>query len=171
MTAARGDLADIRSPDEQARISDAGRLRAYSEDWVSMPRRSESGALLGPETRQQVIALLAKGIDEPAIQAAAQRALAAEEGRIAARHRKQGWVAFLGCVVLAGFSAVVWEGRGQANHLASAAMLGGVGLMLANAIRGRGIRRRSRLLRRREARKKVWRQAIAELAGRLSADR
>jgi hypothetical protein len=158
------EFGDVRSPDEIAKATDSDRLYAYSEDWVTAPRLAESGLALGPETHRQVLALLAKGIDETQICQDAFAALTAEEHAITQKQKKRGWLAFVGCLGIAGLAALLWTGRGDAHHLSNGALLGSIGLMVANGMQMSGARRSTRLIRSREQRKDVWRRAIAAMA-------
>ena len=153
----------LLSPDEQDRLDAAQRLRYYSEDWVTEPRRADSGSALGPEAQKKVLDLLRQGMDEAEIREAALNALAAEEQRIKRQFRNRGLIAFFGCVSLAIFGALTWEGRGDGHHLMNIFLLGAIGLMIAHAFNSRGVRLRSRMLKSVEARKEIWRKAIAVL--------
>lgn len=155
--------AELRSPEEQDRLEVALRLRYFSEDWVTAPRRADSGAALGPETQQQVLGLLRQGMDEAEIREAALDALAAEESRIKRQYRNLGLLAVAGCVGIALLGALTWEGRGDGHHLMNVILLGAIGLMIAHGLNSRGVRLRSRMLKSVEARKDVWRQTIAAL--------
>ena len=155
--------AELLSPEEQDRLDAALRLRYFSEDWVTEPRRADSGAALGPETQRQVLDLLRRGMDEAAIREAALDALAAEEDRIKRQYRNRGLMAVAGCVSVAIFGALTWEGRGEGHHLMNVFLLGSIGLMIAHALNARGVRLRSRMLKSTEARKEIWRKTIADL--------
>lgn len=155
--------AELRSPEEQDRLDAALRLRYFSEDWVTAPRRADSGAALGPETQQHVLALLRQGMDEAAIREAALDGLAAEESRIKRQYRNRGLLAVAGCVSIAVLAALTWEGRSEGHHLMNVILLGAIGLMIAHALNSRSVRLRSRMLKSAEARKDIWRQTIAAL--------
>ena len=43
--------AELLSPEEQDRLDAALRLRYFSEDWVTEPRRADSGADLSPKAK------------------------------------------------------------------------------------------------------------------------
>ena len=164
MTAVSPPLdADLLSPEEQDRLNNFQRVLYFSEDWVTEPRRADSGAALGPQTQAQVRALLQRGMDEADICEAALTALAAEERRIDIQHRRKGWAAVALCVGIAVIGALTWEGRGDGHHMMNAALLGAIGLMIAHAIRSRGTRIRSRMLASANARKEIWRKTIAGL--------
>ncbi len=154
---------ELLSPEEQDRLHSTLRLRYFSEDWVTAPRRSDSGAELGPETQQQVLRLLRQGVDEAKIREAALEALAAEERRIIRRCRNRGLLVVVVCVGIAVLGALTWQGRSDGHHLMNVALLGAIGLMVADGFRSRGVRVRSRMLSSVEARKDVWRKAIAAL--------
>jgi hypothetical protein len=170
-TTSASAAADTRPPDDQARVRDSERLRVYSEDWVTMPRRADSGALLGETAHRQVIDLLRRGVDEASIRGAALDALAAAEARIARRHRLQGWLVFGGCIGLAVLAAVLWEGRSDGQHITKIALLGALGLTVARAIHMRGLRRRRRLLVSEDARKTIWRDTVGTLVRQSTPDR
>jgi hypothetical protein len=155
---------DHLSPDELAAASVYERLAAYSEDWVTAPRRAHSGERLGPDTQKRVLALLERGIDEAKIRDTALEALAIEEARILGQHRLRGWAVFGFCVALGIIAAVTWDGRGDGHGLYQVLLLGAIGLMLAHGIHMQGIRRRARLIRSTTARKQVWRAAIERLS-------
>ena len=155
--------AEFRSPEEMDRLNNTRRLFYYAEDWITEPRRADSGQALGAATQAQVLDLLRRGMDEAEIREAALAALAAEEERIIVQHRRKGWLAVAVCVGLAVFGALTWEGRGDGHHLMNVALLGGIGLMIAHAVRSRGTRIRSRMLASTNARKEIWRKAIAAL--------
>lgn len=154
---------ELLSPEELDQLNSDQRVRYYAEDWISAPIRADSGAALGPETQQQVLALLRRGVDEAEICETALAALAAEEDRITRQHRLKGWIAVAGCISIALVAAATWQGRGDGQHLANIILLGGIGLMIAQAIRSRGVRVRSRMMNSAESRKKIWRKAIAAL--------
>jgi hypothetical protein len=155
--------AELLSPDEQDRLDAALRLLYFSEDWVTAPRRADSGAALGQETQRQVLNLLRQGMDEAEIREAALNALAAEENRIKRQYWTHGLIAVLGCISIAVLGALTWQGRGDGHHLMNVFLLGAIGLMVAHALNSRGVRIRSRMLKSAEARKRIWRQAIAAL--------
>lgn len=158
-----GPLHDLRSPDELAAAGDHERMAAYSEDWVSAPRRAFSGERLGADTQRQVLALLRAGVDEAAIREAALQEMAAEESQIVRQHRLRGWLVFGVCVALGTIAALNWGGRGESQGLFQVLLMGGLGLMLAHGVHMHGIRRRARLIRSATARKQVWRAAIERL--------
>lgn len=162
-TASPSPARDLLSPEEQDRLDSAQRLRYFSEDWVTAPRRADSGAALGPEAQQQVLRLLRQGVDEAEIRQAALDGLAAEEGRITRHHRNRGLMVVAGCIGIAVVGAITWQGRGDGHHLMNVILLGAIGLMIADGLRSRGVRLRSRFLRSRKARLDVWRKAIAAL--------
>lgn len=155
--------AELHSPEEQDRLDAALRLRYFSEDWITAPRRADSGAALGPETQRQVLDLLRQGMDEAEIREAALDALVAEESRIKRRYWTRGLLAVLVCVGIAMLGALTWEGRGDGHHLMNVFLLGAIGLMVAHGLNSRGMRIRSRMLKSTEARKRIWRKAIAAL--------
>ena len=159
---------ELLSPEERDRVDAARRLDYFSEDWVTEPRRADSGIKLGLEANRQVLDLLRAGMDEAEIREAALDALAAEEQRIKRRFRNRGAAAVLGCVSIAIFGALTWQGRGDGHHLMNILLLGAIGLMIAHAFNSRGVRLRSRMLRSADARKDVWRNTIAELHARIA---
>ena len=155
---------DTRSPDELELADDSERIAAYSEDWVTSPRRADSGERLGIATQQRVITLLARGVDEAAIREAALNALASEEKRILRRHRWIGSAVFGLCIAIGALAALNWGGRGESQGVFQVLLLGAFGLMLAHGVQVHGQRKRSRLLRSSAARKQVWRAAIERLS-------
>jgi|GEM_PF-4066839 len=156
-------LNDLRSPDELATAAAHERVAAYSEDWVTAPRRAHSGERLGPEIQKKVMTLLDRGVDEAAIREAALAALAEEEGRIVRQHRLRGWLVFGVSVGLGVFAALNWDGRGDGQAMFQVLLMGAIGLMLAHAVHMHGLRRRARLIRSATARKQIWRAAIDRL--------
>ena len=158
-----GPLADFRSPDDLASANEHERIAAYSEDWVTAPRRADSGERLGADTQKKVLALLERGTDEAAIRDAALQELARAETKIVRQHRLRGWLVFGLCVALGGAAALNWDGRGDGQALFQVLLLGGIGLMLAHGIHMYGIRRRAGLVRSATARKKIWRAVIDRL--------
>jgi len=164
MTAVSPPLkAELHSPEEMDQLNNTRRLHYYSEDWVTEPRRADSGAALGPQTQAQVRELLQRGMDEAEIREAALAAIAAEEQRIIVQHRRKGWAAVAACVSVALIGALTWQGRGDGHHMMNVLLLGSIGLMIAHAIRSRGTRIRTRMLVSVDARKDIWRKAIAAL--------
>ena len=159
-----GPKTDFRSPDELAIAADHERIAAYSEDWVTAPRRADSGERLGAVTKQQVADLLARGVDEAAIQKAAMVQLASEENEIVRRHRRVGWLVFSFSIAIGAAAALNWSGRGDSQGVFQVMLLGGIGLMLAHGVHTHGLRKRSRLIRSSAARKQVWRTAIERLS-------
>jgi hypothetical protein len=156
--------ADVRSPDELDIAADLERIAAYSEDWVSSPRRANCGERLGPASQKQAVALLERGIDEAAIRQAALDALAFEEQKILRRHRLVGWAVFALCIAIGILAALSWNGRGDNQGSFQILLLGAFGLMLAHSVHVHGQRKRSRLIRSSAARKQVWRTAIQQLS-------
>ncbi len=155
--------AEFLSPEERDRLNSDRRMLYYSEDWVTEPNRADSGTALGLEAQAKVRVLLLRGMDEAEIREAALTALANAEQRITIQHRRKGWAAVALCVSIALLGAITWEGRGDGHHLMNVVLLGAIGLMIAHAIRSRGTRVRTRMLASVNARKDVWRKAIAEL--------
>ncbi len=158
-----GPLHDLRSPDDLAAANEHERIAAYSEDWVTAPRRADSGERLGANTQKKVLALLERGVDEAAIRESALQELARAEGKIVRQHRLRGWLVFGFCVALGTTAALNWGGRGDGQALAQVLLLGGIGLMLAHGLHMYGIRRRAALVRSATARKRVWRAVIDRL--------
>lgn len=158
-----GPLHDLRSPDELAAASAHERISAYSEDWVTAPRRADSGERLGVVAQQQVLALFARGMDEVAIRDAALQEMANAEIGIVRKHRLRGWLVFGTSVAIGVAATLNGAGRGESDGLVQVLLLGGIGLMLAHGVHMHGIRRRARLIRSATARKDIWRAAIERL--------
>lgn len=154
------------SPSVRARPTEGDRRRAYGEDLVTEPRPADSGRRLGAESHARVQSLLRAGVDAAAIRAAATARFAAAEAAAGRRGRNRALAALAVALAIGIAASVTTLDRGLGHRLLQIGLLAGIGIMMAHGFLTRASAERRDLLRRRESRVAVWRDAVDDLAAR-----